>query len=322
MITKEQKMRLGVFLVVSSVLLAVILAVFIIPKLMGEGDLYYINFKGMSVNGVSEGADVKYQGVGIGKVSRLEVNPEDLDSILVYVRIKRGFPVKKDMRAALQYAGITGLRFVEISGGKVESEFVPPGGEILTKKGLGEKAEDIVLNVDSVVEAINELLKPENRQKMAQTMENLEKSTRVISNVLEQREQQFNTSIKKFDDTMTRLVQLSESLNKFAAYLNELSENGRIDNLLKGGEKLIKTVSRRLSDEELGKTMEKLDTFLDTANSSIRKIENRFFDMESEFNETLSALRESMENISRFTRDLTEDPTVLIRKRAGKQKKE
>ncbi len=322
MIKKEQKLRLGVFLVVSSVLLAIILAVFIIPRLSEEGDLYYINFKGMSVNGVNEGADVKYQGVRIGKVVRLEVNPEDLNSILVYVRIKSGFPVKADMHAALQYAGITGLRFVEISGGKPESAFVEPEGEILTGKGLGEKAEDIVLNVDNVVNAVNDLLKPENREKMTQLLHNLERSSRVISDVLEKREKDFSNSLKELDQTMIQLTQLSENLNKFTAYLNELTDGGRIENLVKDSEKLVKTVSRRFSDEELGRVLGKLDTFLETTGSSVRKIENQFFDIESELNKTLVSLRESMENISHFTRELTEDPTILIRKRAKKSRKE
>jgi phospholipid/cholesterol/gamma-HCH transport system substrate-binding protein len=322
MIKKEQKLRLGVFLVVSSVLLAAILAVLIIPKLSEEGDLYYINFKGMSVNGVNEGADVKYQGVRIGKVVRLEVNPRDLNSILIYVRIKSGFPVKADMAAALQYAGITGLRFVEISGGKPESEFVEPEGEILTKKGLGEKAEDIVLNVDNVVNAVNDLLKTENREKMAQLVENLEKSTRIISNVLEKREKNFANSLEELDQTMIQLTQLSENLNKFVSHLNNISADGRIENLVRDSEKLVKTISQRFSDEELGRVLGKLDNFLETAGSSVRKIENQFFDIESEFNETLVSLRESMENISHFTRELTEDPTILIRKRAKKRKKE
>ena len=67
--------------------------------------------------------------------------------------------------------------------------------------------------------------------------------------------------------------------------------------------------------------VQKLDTFLETASSSVRKIETQFFDIESEFNETLVSLRESMENISHFTRELTEDPTILIRKRAKKGKR-
>jgi phospholipid/cholesterol/gamma-HCH transport system substrate-binding protein len=319
MISKEQKVRLGVFLLVSSVLLTIILAIFIIPKLKDKGDIYYINFRGYSVNGVSEGADVKYQGVRIGKVTRLEVNAEDLNSIFIYVKLKKGFPVKEDMRAALQYAGITGLRFIEISGGSPETKSVEPEGEIKPKKGLGEKAEDIVLNVDSVVEAINEMLNPENREKVSQLLINLEKSTRVISNVLERREQNIGSSMEKMEEAMGQITEVAKNLKDFTAYLNGLTRKGKIDSLLNESEELVKNLKQRVSAQEMGKVMERMNTLMDTATDSIKKIENQFYKLEGNFSETLSSLKESMENITRFTRELTEDPTLLLRKRAGKR---
>ena len=321
MITKEQKVRLSIFLVTAAILFIIILAAFIYPKLKEKGEVYYINFKGTSVNGLNNGSDVKYQGVKIGIVKDIEVNPTDLDSILVYVRIQPKFPVMDDMRAALVYAGITGLRFVEISGGHAHANLVPPGGEILTQRGLGEKAEDIVLNVDNVVQAINDMLDKKNREKFASLLSNLEKSTDVISGILEKREKNFVNSIEKFDATMTEIIQLTENLKSFSEYLNNLSERAPIESLVKESETLIKQLSQRFSQQEMGKTLENLDTFLSTTTSSIRKISNRFIDLESELNKTLASLRESLENIASFTRDLKEDPTLLIRKRASKRSK-
>ena len=321
MITKEQKVRLSIFLVTAAILFIIILAAFIYPKLKEKGEVYYINFKGTSVNGLNNGSDVKYQGVKIGIVKDIEVNPTDLDSILVYVRIQPKFPVMDDMRAALVYAGITGLRFVEISGGHAHANLVPPGGEILTQRGLGEKAEDIVLNVDNVVQAINDMLDKKNREKFASLLSNLEKSTGVISGILEKREKNFVNSIEKFDATMTEIIQLTENLKSFSEYLNNLSERAPIESLVKESETLIKQLSQRFSQQEMGKTLENLDTFLSTTTSSIRKISNRFIDLESELSKTLASLRESLENIASFTRDLKEDPTLLIRKRAPKRSK-
>jgi ABC-type transporter Mla subunit MlaD len=261
MITKEQKVRLSIFLVVAAFLFIIILAAFIYPKLKEKGDVYYINFKGTSVNGLNKGSDVKYQGVKIGMVTDIDVNPDNLDSILVYVRIKSTFPVKEDMRAALVYAGITGLRFIEISGGHIRSKLVPPGGEILTQKGLGEKAEDIVLNVDNVVKAVNDMLDKKNREKFASMLGNLEKSTGVISNILKKRERSFVNSIEKFDATMTEVIELTENLKSFSEYLNGLGERVPIEKVVKESETLIKQLSRRFSQQELGKTIESLDNF-------------------------------------------------------------
>lgn len=321
MITKEQKIRLSIFLVTAAVLFVIILGAFIYPRLKEKGDIYYINFKGTSVNGLNVGSDVKYQGVKIGMVADIDVNPKDLNSILVYVRIKPRFPVKQDMRAALVYAGITGLRFIEISGGHIQSKLVPPEGEIFTQKGLGEKAEDIVLNVDNVVEAVNEMLNRENREKFSLLLNNLEKSTALISKVLEEREKSVVDSIGKFDAAITEIIEVTENLKTFSEYLNGLSERVPIEKVVKESETLIKTISQRFSQQEMGKVLGSLDTFFATSTSSIRKIENRFIDLESELNKTLVSLRESMENIARFTRDLREDPTLLIRKRAQKRSK-
>ena len=210
MITKEQKFRLGVFLFISLFLLIAVLALFIVPKLQEEGDTYFINFRGMSVNGVNEGSDVKYQGVRIGKVTKMNVNPEDLSSILVVIDLKKGFPVKKDMTARLQYAGITGMRFVEISGGKTDSEALEPGGEILMGKGLGEKAEDIVVNVDSVVAAINELVKKENRDKISALLSNIENGTGVLSRVLGKREKNLLNLFENIEQSTEKLKKISD----------------------------------------------------------------------------------------------------------------
>jgi phospholipid/cholesterol/gamma-HCH transport system substrate-binding protein len=324
MITKEQKIRLGVFLVASFFLLVVIVTVFILPKLKNIGDIYYIDFKEMSVNGVNEGADVKYQGVKIGNVVRLVVNPDDLRSVLIYVRIKKGFRVKKNMRAALQYAGITGLRFVEISGGTTEAEDLEPGGKILTKRGLGEKAEDIVLNVDSVVEALNNILDTENREKISLLIKNLEKSTAVIANVLEKREKNLGNSLADMDKITRQLSQVTANLNEFTLYLKDISEKiqaGRIEKMVTQTETLLENLSNRLSDREMGKLVADIDTFARTATTSLQKIERRFHDLEGNIGNTLGSLRESLANIARFTRDLSEDPTIFIRKRPQKRQK-
>lgn len=319
MITKQQKFRLGVFLIVASILLVSIFAVFVITKFKSKGDTYYINFKGMSVNGVYEGADVKYQGVKIGKVHDLEVNAEDLNSIIITVKIRKGFPVKEDMRAALQYAGITGLKFIEISGGSVASKLVEPKGWISAQKGLGEKAEDIVFNIDSVVRGVNQLLSPENRKKISQVITNLENSSGVLANVLEKREEQLLASLEKLDQILTRLNEVVDKMDKFMTHLNKEMENISLAKISSDAHELIKMLQQRFSKEEFGKVLDDIDGFVKTADTSLRKLETRLQDLESEMIKTLEYIQKSMDNLSQFTRDLVEDPTILLRKRPGKR---
>ena len=321
MITKEQKFRLGIFLFISLFLLIAVLALFIVPKLQEEGDTYFINFRGMSVNGVNEGSDVKYQGVRIGKVTKMNVNPEDLSSILVVIDLKKGFPVKKDMTARLQYAGITGMRFVEISGGKTESDVLEPGGEILMGKGLGEKAEDIVVNVDSVVAAINELVKKENRDTISALLSNIENGTGVLSRVLGKREKHLLNFFANIEQSTEELKKISQELNTFTQNLTSVTEKIQFEKIVEDGSRMVNNISNRFSTEELGEVIRNFNTFVTTSTSSIKKIESSFLDLDGELNNTLISLRESMENIAKLTRELTEDPTILIRTKTKKRSK-
>ncbi len=321
MITKEQKSRLTIFLVVSSILLVGILGIFIMPKLQKRGDMYYIDFENISVNGVFEGSDVKYQGVRIGKVGEMTVLPEDLSTIRVYVILRKGFPVKENMRARLQYAGITGLRFVEISGGKTASNTMEPGSEIKMAKGLGEKAEDIVLNVDTVVNAVNEILKPENQVKITSMLANIEKTTGVLARVLEKREKNLDNFLRDMDRTSRELTKISKNLAEFTERMNTLSEEMQLKELLTNTHSMVNNISARFSEKELGKVVTDFDTFVTSTTSSVKKIESSLQELQAETAKTMESLREAVENISSFTRELTEDPTILIRTKTDKRRK-
>lgn len=315
MMTKEQKIRLGAFLLFSILLFVAILSLFLVPKLREEGDLYFINFKDISVNGLFVGSPVKYQGVEIGKVMRIHVNPKDLNSILVDTKIRKGFPVKKDMTATLMYTGITGLKFVELSGGENASENLGPRGEIRTGRGLGEKAEDIVSNIDSAVKSINFLLSPDNQKKISLFLENAEKSSEILSSVLENKRDNLESSITNiekasvdFGKVTGNLFEISDNLNKLTERLEAESE-GALTNL-----------SKRFSDEEMGKVLQNLEAFIEAASSSLTKIESVLIHQQEELNKMFVSLGDAMENLSRFSRELTEDPTLFIRGRKEKKK--
>ena len=314
MLRKEQKFRLRVFLLISLLILVFILALFVYPGLVEETDRYMINFKKISVSGLSKGSMVKYQGVDIGSVYKIRVNSDDLSSILVYVEIERGFPVKSDMRAQLSYTGITGLKYVELSGGESKSENLEPGGEILTMKGLGEKAEDIVSNIDTAVKGINDFLSRENQNKLTLFLENIEKTSKSIHSVMDKKEKNLIRSIDN-------LEQASIQLNRITRSLDDFLENLEPDNLAKNGKEAIRNIGQRFSDKELGNVIREVDAFVKAANSTLRKLDQIFVSQQEEMKKSLVKLGETIENLSAFSRNLVEDPTILIRKRVSKRRK-
>lgn len=307
MITKEQKYRLHVFLTVSAVLLIISLAIFIIPILRERGTLYTINFESVSVGGLEKGAVVKYQGVRIGSTEKIQVNPLDLKSILVTIRIQNDFRVKTDMKATLRITGITGLQYIELFGGTNESPEIAPEGNIPTAPGLGEKAENIVSNIDKAVKGINKVLGTRNQENLEEFVKNLNETARVLSEVFNFRRVNLEELLVQLDEASANLEKSTRELNQFAVNLNRSLPAERMERLGKAIDETMENLRKRSSDNELG-------LLIRNADSGMQRITSSIEELKEEMSSTLNALRETLKNLSRFTRRLDEDPNILVRK--------
>ncbi|WP_167496435.1 MlaD family protein [Desulfopila sp. IMCC35006] len=83
----------------------------------------YLVYMSESVAGLSTDASVKYRGVNVGTVERLGINPHNAKEVEILLKIEHGTPIKTDTTATLKSFGITGLAFIELSGG---SNDAPP----------------------------------------------------------------------------------------------------------------------------------------------------------------------------------------------------
>jgi phospholipid/cholesterol/gamma-HCH transport system substrate-binding protein len=78
--------------------------------------IYRIHFA-ESVSGMSLGDPVKFRGVDVGTVKAMALDPDDPRLVQVDVRLRKETPVKTDTKAVLKLKGITGVVFIELSGG-------------------------------------------------------------------------------------------------------------------------------------------------------------------------------------------------------------
>ena len=74
-----------------------------------------------AVSGLSRGSPVQYNGIKVGDVSTLRLDPKDPRRVLARVRLSGDTPVKEDTQAKLTLAGVTGNSFIQLSGGTPHS---------------------------------------------------------------------------------------------------------------------------------------------------------------------------------------------------------
>ena len=89
----------------------------------GKSDdvVYRIHFD-ESVSGLALGDSVKYHGVDVGTVKAMTLDPVDPRLVQVEVRLRRDAPVKTDTKASLVLKGITGVVYVELTGGSAAAK--------------------------------------------------------------------------------------------------------------------------------------------------------------------------------------------------------
>ena len=139
----------------------------------------YLAIEEESVAGLNLNAPVKYNGVDVGKVRQIELDPGNPQRVNLLFAIERGTPIKEDTVAVLKTQGLTGIAYVELSGGADQVPLLQAtaGNEypqIRTKPSLGTRLENVLTNVlaklDNTSTNLNAILSAENQASFKSTL--------------------------------------------------------------------------------------------------------------------------------------------------------
>jgi len=142
-----------------------------------------------AVNGLSVGSAVMYNGIRVGDVARLALDPADPRKVVARIRIRSDVPIKEDTNAQLRLTGVTGTAVIQLGSGTPES---PPlvGKEnevpviIASPSPLHQLlagGEDLMLNINELVASSRRILSDENAQQLTRVLRNLEEATGAIA---------------------------------------------------------------------------------------------------------------------------------------------
>lgn len=145
----------------------------------------YIVVTQQNVTGLSPQAQVRYRGIFVGKVKSIELDPQDVRNILIHVSVKAEVPVTRGTTAKLGFQGITGIAHILLEESGVDAAPLLAHGDALPRIAMGQSLIEELsgLGGETLRESreflrrANETLNPDNRQRIAQTLRNLEASS-------------------------------------------------------------------------------------------------------------------------------------------------
>lgn len=150
----------------------------------------YLAIEDESVAGLNLNAPVKYNGVDVGKVRQIQLDPANPNRVNLLFAIERGTPIKDDTVAVLKTQGLTGIAYVELSGGALNAPALQatagsPYPEIRTKPSLGARLENVLTSVlakvDSTTRNINAILSDENQAAFKSALADIASLTHTIA---------------------------------------------------------------------------------------------------------------------------------------------
>lgn len=252
-------------------------------------DIYYADMH-ESVSGLNLSAPVKYRGVEVGQVRKISLDKTNPEKVRLELAIERGIPIKQDTIATLKSQGLTGIAFVELSGGTVaapllvaqqneEYPVIKTGTSLLGR--IDASMSGLLGSLSKTADSANELLDDDNRKALKRILADLS----AVSGTLAARR-------SELDKTLTNTASLSEQLPQLMERINKATANI---------EKMTQETARASSSAR--KTLDEV------ANEGLPQAER-----------TMADMRELIGALQRVTAQIEQNPGVLLRGAENKRR--
>jgi phospholipid/cholesterol/gamma-HCH transport system substrate-binding protein len=317
---RAQKIRLGIFVMISSVLLLILVGFFTARRLFEKTDSYYVAYKNVSVSGLEIGSPVKYLGITVGSISEIIIDPRDVNQIIVRLSLKSGTPVKVDASADIVAMGITGLKTIEIRGGTNEADYLMEDQYIQQGTSLVEdisgRAEVIAYKVEELINNFLLLTTQENLAKIPDAIDNISlladnanRTINLANQVISENRSDIRTAIQQTNMATGQLQQTSEQLYEATTQLNAFMQSDTISEILGN----IFEISTTLRKTKLKELIENLAVTTQQTQRLIIKLESDVDKGSQNLEQNLRLLKHTLENFEEASRKINSDPSILIR---------
>ena len=149
-------------------------------------DIYF----SQGVGGLNKGTAVTFSGVPVGEIKQISLLPERPEFVWVRVEVDAETPVLQGTTAEIKGVGFTGVSEIQLDGAVKGSRPIvqlgPQGCPVIpsTSGGLGallNSAPELIDRIQRLTERLTELVSDRNQNSIADILENVDKTTRVLA---------------------------------------------------------------------------------------------------------------------------------------------
>src|SRR5215469_10091776 len=143
----------------------------------GERATYRIVFEG-SVSGLHTGAAVLFNGIRVGEVTALKLDPTAPRDVVALVAVDKTVAVRADTAVSLEYQGVTGVASIALRGGSQSAP--PPAGDPPTLTVDAAGAQDVTQAAREAMRRIDALVS-DNEAVLKGALKNIEMFSQTLA---------------------------------------------------------------------------------------------------------------------------------------------
>lgn len=211
----------------------------------------YFEFQG-TVGGLAPGSAVYFAGIKVGNVATLAFDEQDPNVVMVTADVREDTPIKVDSRAEVGSNLLTGVAYIEMSGGSpgAESLFAATPPKIIGSRSaisdvIGSASATIV-KIEGIVSRIDEFLQ-KNEEAVTQTAANVEKFTGALASNTDG-VQGFLANVSKMSDTVSQLSNRLVSVVDKADRIIGAVDPDRVASVVQNADRLVAGIADSTTD--------------------------------------------------------------------------
>ena len=272
-------------------------------------DIYEVLFIG-PVRGISEGGEVHFNGIKVGDVTTLKLDPANPNQVIAMIRLTAGVPIRSDSLATLEAQGITGVNYIQINAGTpgkpLLKAITPPGQTPVIRSEKSTLADLLAgggVAVQKAVEAldrVNKLLSDDNVAAFSATLQDI----KAVADEARERRAILADAQKAMQD-----------VDKTAQSFTELSQNS--NKLINGDAK------RALAN--VADAAQELKAASHDARDMIGRLQGPTTDFATnglpQLTSTIASLQQTSEQLNGLIADVRKSPSGLLSKPPAKEVK-
>jgi len=286
---------------------------FVIWLMKGQADreyaIYDVVFR-EAIAGLSLASDVKFNGISVGAVTEITIDPDDPSQVITRIRVDRAAPLKTDTIAQLGYQGLTGIAYIDLKGGTPTSRPLGEGQEGIpriqadagTFSRLTTEGGEVITSINNIVHRLQYMLRDDNIDKFDNVVANIELLATTFGGEAESfraASRSTTSMLAKLDASSARFEELVTSITALSNQVQGLSE--------RHGDELLININSSLV--RLNALNESLTGMLDENREQIAAFVERGL---PEAVHTMQDARRVLRNLDQVLRNIDRDPGTYI----------